>query len=90
MSAVKDPIFHEIAHRFAGGRFQSRPQVGVVGVSPEVVRQIAPDTVSEGLLAEELLQHPDHCGTLLVGQDVKHGFGVGRRDHRVLDGAGGG
>ena len=41
------------------------------------------------LLAEVLLEHPHDGGALLVGEDVEHALGVGRRHHRVLDRAGG-
>ena len=68
MATPEDPALHQVTHRLARCLLKSRPQVLVVGVSVEVGRQIATDSVAKGILAEELLQHPDDGRPLLVGE----------------------
>ena len=85
MAALEDPGVHDPAHRLAGGLLDGVPQVGGLGVAVLVVGHVLADAGAELVLAEVLLEHPHDGGALLVGEDVEHPLGVGRRHHRVLD-----
>ena len=88
MASLEDPGVHDVADRLAGGGGQGIPQILGHRVSVGVGGQVLPDPVSEGVLAEMLLEHPQDAAALLVGEQVEHPACVGGGVDHELDRAG--
>ena len=79
VTALEDPAVHDATYRFAGDLLERVPQVGGLGGAERVAPQVLGDAGAERLGAQVLLEHAHHRRALLVGEDVEHALGVGRR-----------
>src|SRR4029077_18327518 len=75
------PRVDHFADRLARRRFERLPEVAGLGVGELMLLQIEADSVAEEVVAEKLLEHPEHGGALLVGEDVEHRAAVFGTQH---------
>ena len=82
---LEDPRVHHLAHGLARRRLERVPQIAGLGVVELMLLQVEPDAVAENVLAEKLLEHPQHRRTLLVSQDVEHRAAIFGTAHCEFD-----
>src|SRR5678815_2531502 len=88
IAGAEDPAVHHLGDRLLRGVAERLPQVGGLRVAEAVTLQVEPHPVAEHVAREVLLQHAQHRGPLLVGEQVEHRLAVAGGPYLELDGPG--